>query len=196
MISFTIDMGDTVREIEDLGVRLESTEDIHAAIAIVTEAALKKYGRETLENNHKTADRLGATRTGHLAKAYREIEAVNDAASATLLVPRASRLRAAFGGYVQKPGPGKTYLTIPVAAEAYGKRSGEIPDLVFMRVGPKKTPILARPDADGGITTYYFLAREVEIQEDPDLIPFEDLERTARDGAELYILTGDIFEDV
>lgn len=196
MITFTVDLGDTVKEIEALGMRLESKEDIHAAIAIVTEAAIKKHGRENVPNNHRTANRLGASPTGHLARAYREIESRNDASSASLLIPRASRLRAAFGGWVQRPGPGKQFLTIPVAAEAYGKRAGEIPDLVFMRVGPKKTPILARPNADGGITTYYFLAREVEIQEDPDLIPFEDLEQTARDGAELYILTGDLFSDV
>jgi hypothetical protein len=194
MISITIDLGDTVKEVEALGERVRDTGEIHSAIAVATETALKKYGERTAPNEHKTATRLGARPTGHLSKAYRDIESQNDSTSARLLVPRASRLRAAFGGYTAKPGPGKQYLTIPVAAEAYGKRAGEIDGLVFMRVGPRKTPILARPNDDGTITTYYFLAREAVIPEDPNLIPFADLEATARDAAELYTLTGTLLE--
>jgi hypothetical protein len=194
MIRIDIDLADTVAEVRELGIRLEDSGEINAAIALVTENALKKYGRETAPSQHATANRLGARPTNHLVDAYEQIESQSDRSSARLLIPRASRLRAAFGGYVQTPGAGKQFLTIPVAAEAYGKRAGEFTDLVFMRVGPKQTPILARPNEDGSITTYYFLAREVEIPEDPDLIPFEDLEATARDGAELYILTGELFE--
>jgi hypothetical protein len=194
MIRIDIDIADTVAEVRELGMRLKDPGEINAAIAVVTESSLKKYGRETAPSKHATANRLGARPTNHLIDAYNQIESQSDRSSATLLIPRASRLRAAFGGYVQKPGPGKQFLTIPVAAEAYGKRAGEIADLVFMRVGPKKTPILARPNDDGGITTYYFLTPEVQVEEDTDLIPFADLEATARDGAELYILTGELFE--
>jgi hypothetical protein len=60
-----------------------------------------------------------------------------------------------------------------------------------MRVGPKKTPLLARPDADGGITTYYLLATKADIKEDPSLVPFDQIGSQSVDAAELYILTGE-----
>jgi hypothetical protein len=160
---------------------------MHNSIATNAEAFVKKYGVDVASKQHRTANRLGATPTGHLSQAYAGIESVSDASSAALLVPRASRLRAAFGQYVLTPGAGKTYLTIPVAAEAYGKRAGEFTDLEYMRVGPKKTPILARPNADGRITTLYVLVKNATIPEDQNLIPFPELEAEARDSVEEYI---------
>ena len=83
------------------------------------------------------------------------------------------------------PGPGRTYLTIPVAAEAYGHRAREF-DLVPLRVGPRKTLILARRDASGNLTTMYVLVTEATIPEDPKLIPFDDIFAGARDSAEAF----------
>ena len=191
-MNITIDLsGLAAEELQGLRTRLANAPMIHAAMAGAAEVFVKDFGARTSQGEHATANRLGANPTGHLAKAYQDIEATSDRSAARLFVPRASRLRAAFGEYTVRPGAGKTYLTIPVAAEAYGKRAGEIDGLVFMRVGPRKTPILARPDADGGITTFYYLSKESKIKEDAGLIPFDDMTSQSADAAELYVLTGE-----
>lgn len=191
-LTISIDVsGTAAEELQDIRTRLADGGNIHAAMAGAAETFIKDFGKDAASRRHDSANRLGARPTGHLAKAYADIESKSDASEATLLLPRASRLRAAFGGYTARPTGGRKYLTIPVAAEAYGKRAGEIPGLVFMRVGPKKTPLLARPDADGGITTYYLLATKADIKEDPSLVPFDQIGSQSVDAAELYILTGE-----
>jgi hypothetical protein len=167
--------------------RLAAPAGLHARMAGAAERFLKAFGRTTSQTKHNTANRLGARPTGHLEDAYSRVESSSNEAAASLWIPGGSRLRAAFGSYTVRPTGGRQYLTIPVAAEAYGKRASEIPGLVFMRVGPTKTPLLARPDGDR-ITTYYLLAKEATIPEDTGLIPFEDLYAEAADAAELYLL--------
>lgn len=160
---------------------------MHAAMAGATEVFLKKFGAQTSQTEHRTAERLGAAPTGHLGDAYARIESGSDAEAMRIFIPGASRLRAAFGAYTVKPGPGRKYLTIPVAAEAYGKRAGEIPDLEFMKVGERKTPILAKPNGGDRFTTYYLLVKQATIPADPGLIPFDDLAEEAVDAAEEYL---------
>lgn len=192
-MTITIDVsGMAAQELQGLRTRLADSSATHSVIAGKAESFIKNFGQQTSQREHRTANRLGASPTNHLAKAYQSIEGQSDADSARLLVPRASRLRAAFGAYTARPTGGRKYLTIPVAAEAYGKRAGEIPGLVFMRVGPKKTALLAKPDGDGGITTYFLLVKKAEFKADPSLIPFEDLTSQSADAAELFILTGEI----
>ena len=186
-VDITISDGASIA-LQHLGSRCADGAQLHARLAGEAEKFVKERGRQTAATEHRSASRLGAAPTGHLENAYQAVESLSTDSSAALLVPRASRLRAAFGGYTVKPGAGKTYLTIPVAAEAYGKRAGEIEGLEFMRVGPRKTPILARPDGDGRITTFYLLAKQAAIPEDRGLIPFDDLAAHAADVAELYLL--------
>jgi hypothetical protein len=87
------------------------------------------------------------------------------------------------------PTGGRKYLTIPVAAEAYGSRAREFMGLKFLLVGRNKTPILAMPQAQGkGFTTYYHLVKSATIQEDAGLIPFDDLGAEAADAANAYLM--------
>jgi hypothetical protein len=168
--------------------RLASPAGLHARMAGAAEKFLKAFGAKTSQTEHNTANRLGARPTGHLEDAYSRVESSSNEAAASLWIPGASRLRAAFGAYTITPSGGRQYLTIPVAAEAYGKRASEVTGLVFMRVGPKKTPILARPEDGDRITTFYLLAKQANIPEDTGLIPFDDLFAEAADAAELYLL--------
>jgi hypothetical protein len=179
----------TRAELERLGGALRDGKAMHTSIATDAERFVKKTGRQIADSvrNHRSANRLGARPTGHLGQAYAGIEGASTDDSASLLIPRASRLRAAFGRYTLTPGAGKKYLTIPVAAEAYGKRAGQFPDLQFMRVGLRKTPILARPGRDGSITTLYLLVTKAEIPEDRDIFPFQELENEARRAAGEYL---------
>lgn len=188
-MELVIDITDTSAEsLQLIRRKLADKAGLHARMAGEAEKFIKTRGRATSAGEHRTATRLGATPSGHLEKAYQQIEGQSDATAASLLVPRATRLRAAFGAYVLTPGAGKTYLTIPVAAAAYGKRAGEIDGLQFMRVGPNKTPILAKPDGQGRITTYFILVKKANIAEDAKLIPFAEIYQTAADAAELYLL--------
>lgn len=193
-VGLFIDFTDLASEqIAGMRGRMRDREGLHLVIATETLAFVQGpeiAGKQSAEN-HKSADKLGAQRTGHLERAYRGIEQQSDAGNARLLVPAASRLRAAFGAYTVTPGPGKAYLTIAVNAEAYGRRAREFDDLVALRVGPKKTLILARVLSDGNLETMYFLTTSVNIPEDRDLLPIAIIADEARDVAEIFILGGD-----
>lgn len=186
LLTITATTDHTAQELELAAAAMGNPAGMHAKMAGAGEDYLKEYGRQHSPSQHRTANRLGATPTGHLEDAYNRIESSSSEKAASLWMPGASRLRAAFGSYVVRPTGGRKYLTIPVAAEAYGRRAGEIDGLIFMRVGPNKTPLLAKPDGDR-ITTYYLLAREASIPEDPSLIPFDRLTEKVTDAAGEYI---------
>ena len=190
-MKITISMtGDAPEAVRAMRGRLADPAAIHAKMATAAEGFLKEYGSKRSAVEHRTAQKLGGKPTGHLGEAYAATESTSNAQGASLFLPRASRLRAAFGSYTARPGAGRTYLTIPVSAKAYGRRAGEMPDLVFMRLGARKTPFLAVPEENGKVTTHYLLVKEVKVKEDPTLVPFDDLTAEAADAAELYILKG------
>ena len=154
--------------------RLEDRRGMHGEIAKAAEKFTKEFVSRVPD--HATATRLGAKPTGHLAR------------TARVRVPRASRLRAAFGTYVVRPGPGRKYLTIAQAAEAYGRRAKEIEGLVPMRVGPMRQLVLARKGEGGkGMTTFYRLVTEATIPEDRSLLPLDQLPEVARRVAAAYL---------
>ena len=165
--------------------RLADRAGLHAQIAGDAEKFVKTRGFATAQTEHRSAAKLGASPTGHLERAYNSIESTSDATAAVLHVPRASRLRAAFGAYVLTPVKSK-YLTIPVDAESYGRRAREFEDLAAARLGPRKTLFLIRQLPDGKIQTLYVLVKSASIPADPSLIPFADLEQEAADSAEEY----------
>ena len=167
--------------------RLANPSGMHAAMAAASETFLKKFGRGTAPNHHITAKKLGATPTGHLEKAYSRIESSSNASSASLWIPGASRLRAAFGPYTVRPTGTRKYLTIPMTAEAYGKRAAEIPDVKPVRMVEKKALFLAK-EIGGKEKPYYLLVKEATIPEDAGLIPFNDLYAEAAGAAEKYLL--------
>jgi len=196
--------------LERVAGSLEKRVELNARIAGDAEIFLKKAGKQIAATQHRTANTLGATPTGHLGEAYEGIESSSGADKIELLIPGASRLRAAFGSYVVRPKNSK-YLTIPVHRDAYGKRAREFDDLFALRTGPKKTLVLARrvdtaPSVSrqvagrgrptvrrrqrsftGGVETMYVLVTGAEIPADPTLIPFEDLTAEARDSAEAFL---------
>ena len=180
--------GDVSEGLQRLRGGLAERSQLHARIAGSVEKMVRKYGRGTTGDQHATAYRLGATPTRHLEKAYRDISSKSDETAAVLLIPRASRLRAAFGDYIVKPGSGKTYLTIPACAEAYGKRAKEFADLVFVRLGPRMTPTLSRKLKTGeGLQVMYWLTKQTKIKEDRNLLPFDDIGPDARDTTRKYL---------
>lgn len=201
-MKITITLTDLVMaEIDAIENGLHDKSGLNAKIAGDTEAFLKEIGPRIAADasQHKNANRLGAQPTDHLARQYAAIEAQSDADVARLLIPRAGRLRAAFGPYTVEPGPGKTYLTLPVHREAYGRRAGEFDNLFYAEVGPYSHPVLARlggfsaitkkgrPGINAQLEIFYDLRTSVDIDEEPDLIPWGELQEQAADSAEAYI---------
>lgn len=184
-VVINIDISNLDAGIGNITAALTNRAPLHTKIARDAEKFVKSFGAQKSQSEHRTASNLGARQTGHLSKAYAGIESESDASAARLLVPRASRLRAAFGAYELKPTRSK-YLTIPVARESYGRRAGELDDLTFLRVGPRKTALLARTDKDGNLQTMYLLVTSVNIKEDASLIPFSELTEGAAISAEEY----------
>ncbi len=186
MIQIEVRAAGSGAAVRRLVARLEDRRGMHGEIAKAAEKFTKEFVSRVPD--HATATRLGAKPTGHLARTARAIESDATEQTARVRVPRASRLRAAFGTYVVRPGPGRKYLTIAQAAEAYGRRAKEIEGLVPMRVGPMRQLVLARKGEGGkGMTTFYRLVTEATIPEDRSLLPLDQLPEVARRVAAAYL---------
>lgn len=198
-------------QLEDLRGAVLDKEGLHARIAGDAERFVKGPGvaGKISAEQHRTATRLGANPTGHLAEAYEGIESESDASNARLIIPSGTRLTAAFGKQVLVPKKSK-FLTIPVDKDSYGKRAREFDDL-FVLERPDKALMLARredrvddpnsklalrsraykrgraKDKDAGIEVLFLLLKSVEISEDKTLIPFEELEEVAALSADDFI---------
>lgn len=175
--------------------KLQNPAGIHARMAGAMERFLKDFGAETSRTEHATANRLGARPTGHLTDAYARVESSSGPAAASLWVPGASRLRAAFGAYTVTPTPPRRFLTIPVNAAAYGRRAREFPkgELFVLSQGVKSENtkpflVLARSVGQNRVEAMYLLVRSATIQEDTGLIPFDDLYAEGADAARDYLL--------
>lgn len=199
---------DSLRE---LSATVLDKEGLHARIAGNVERFVKGpdvAGKISAEQ-HRTASKLGATPTGHLAEAYEGIESESDATAARLVIPSGTRLTAAFGKQVLTPQKSK-FLTIPTHKDSYGRRARELDDL-FVISRPGKALMLARreertddpnsklalrsrtykrsraKDKDAGIEVMYLLLKSVEIPEDKTLLPFSKMEEEAEDAVEEFI---------
>ena len=150
-------------------------------------ALVQAHGKTVTAVSHKSAESLGANPTGHLEQAYEAVQQTNDATSASLLVPRASRLRAAFGSYTLTPKNGKKFLTIPASADAYGHRAGEFADLFPIRTKANHL-LLCRLDSTGNLQPMFALVPSATIPEDRGLMPFDEFPAQAMRSIEAYTI--------
>jgi hypothetical protein len=149
----------------------------------------RRHIREAAKTRHTTADRLGSRPTGYLAKAAETVEAAGDAGGVTLRVAGAIFRR--VSGPVTVTPRAKQYLTIPIHAEAVGRRASEfswrannktgrsnkkgrrprlIQGLVLIR-SKKGNLLLVRMNQDGSMTPYYALKTRVVLPQDTGLLP-------------------------
>lgn len=139
---------------------------------------------------HKTADRLGATPTGHLTRAAESVDygATKDAAEVTIASPGISR---SFGDVEIVPVNGSKYLTIAARAESYGRRARSFDDLKFIPLKGGALPVLAKVTGEGKEKTmevFYWLKKSVKIPQDRGLLPSDvELLQAAEDGAEDFL---------
>jgi hypothetical protein len=124
------------------------------------------------QTRHTTAQRLGATPTQYLLNKASSVEAVGSPGRVLLNVS-GEIFKRTFQP-VTVSAVNANMLTIPVAAESYGKRAGEFGKLfVYQSKGGAGPAFLARKE--GGVMKFLFcLKRSVVLPQDRGLLPSED----------------------
>ena len=152
--------------------------EVHTRIAAEVKDYTSLYVAS--DEDHSTANRLGAEPTGHMAQMARRIEAEGDETRAVLKIPRKSRLRAAFGAFTITPNGGKKWLAIPAHRETYGIRAALYTkaNLYFKIVGGR-FPALCFKDGEFKGFVAYWLRRAVNVKEDRTLLPWDELPEIA-----------------
>lgn len=147
--------------------------DLMARIAGGAEVLTRRYIAEiAAPSRHKTAQRLGATPTGYLARRANAVESSHTGDTATITLGGEAEIFArAFGDVTVNARPGKM-LTIPWRAEAYGRRAGEFSDLFVVR-SKRGNAFLARRDGKT-LQFVYLLKRSVLLPEDRGLLPSDE----------------------
>lgn len=149
------------------------------AVSVLINRYLKIVAAPT---HHKTADRLGATPTGHLEKRT-SFSATENEAEVSIPIPGINR---AFNNLTIVP-KDKPYLTLPVSAVSYGKRAATVRGLGYMIFRPAAKG--SHKNAQGRFSSYqdllmgtkdgetiplYVLKKRVEQKRDPSLLPTEN----------------------
>jgi hypothetical protein len=123
------------------------------------------------QTRHATANRLGASPTGHFAQAAEKISAGSDlsadASGATLTISHVGFTRA-FRSVKIAPKTAKS-LAIPIHAMSYGKRAAELWDRLGLFI-PKGGRIIAAT-IGGVLTPMYVLVKSVTQKQDRSLLP-------------------------
>jgi hypothetical protein len=126
-----------------------------------------EYLRRISATRHKTAQGLGATPTGHLNPERKVTgEGKAEAAEIAIRIPGIGR---AFEDKTITPVRSK-YLTLPAAAESYGKRAREFNDLRLAVFKGGALLALVRREA-GETRVLYWLKTSVLQRQDRTLLP-------------------------
>jgi hypothetical protein len=185
-VALSIDLSENVSRALDglqLGLRAERLHPV-----------LGRAGVNLLRDHFFALDRarpnqLGGRRTHFYAQAARGTHFQSQPDAVVLSVNQVGIRQRLLGGII-RPGPGKTFLTIPARAEAHGRRAREFNDLEFVvipGVGPalveaRRTEVrIGRRRKDGsrrvtalgerGGGVMYWLKRFVVQEPDPTVLP-------------------------
>ena len=158
-------------QLDAIAARLDSAgrERMHREIASELSETVRDHLRDYALSHHATAARLGARPTGHLEDA--NVEATSDADGATVTV-RALGIRRALGPVEIRP-RGKSALTIPVAAIAYGRSVGYLKARGVEIFRPKGKNYLATTEGKE-VLPLYILAKRATLKHEPGLLPTRD----------------------
>lgn len=194
MIGFDLDVRDLASPlVRTMAQGLRDRSRLHASVAVEGENLTRDYLIGIAPRRHATADRLGATPTGHLERAAESVTSTSNAQGATVSVTSPGLSRA-FGDLLIKPKKGK-YLTIPATAEAYGRRARSFNDLrvaVFGKgklalIKAEQSSVATRKESGGRSEVYYWLKTSVTLPQDRSLLPSDALYLEAVQlGAETY----------
>jgi len=157
----------------------EKKVEVNRAMAISVRELTRRHLTRLSGERHATANKLGASPSGHLGQAVRavegaEITAQNDGAS---FVINHAGLGRAFHDVTITPKNAKA-LTIPVAAIAYNRRAGQFNNLFVWKNKTTGNAFLAMRDPSGAKDAkpllVYLLVRSVTQKQDRSLLPSND----------------------
>ncbi len=160
------------------------------AVAGNLEELTRSHIATAAQTRHKTAQRLGATPTQYLLNKAASVEAIG-APGRVLLSVSGEIFKRTFREVTVSAVNAKM-LTIPIAAESYGKRAGEFGKLfAFTAKTGKQSSFLARK-VDGKMQFLFLLKRSVVLPQDRGLLPseedvFKTVEQTADDQLTLMM---------
>lgn len=147
---------------------------LHKSIAGYAETLTRQHLKVLAGTRHKTANRLGAQPSGHLARAAESVtsDGTDQAAVVSVVSPG---LRRAFGPMTIQPRNGAKYLTIPAAAESYNRRARSFNDLRVQVFKGGRLLALVRDGKDGArAQVLYWLKTTVSQPQDRSLLPADD----------------------
>jgi len=153
-LTFSIDARDGASPaVQSILDGLSDRSGMHEAIGEEVRTLVRDYLTNVTGARHDTAERLGATPSGHWSQAAETLDMTADDEAATVSIhdPAAGR---ALHDVTITPGPGKKFLTIPAIAEAYNQRAYQIPGLVAITSGDKGVLMMPNRASDGDRTLY------------------------------------------
>lgn len=207
-LSYAIDVSgdaEVLRLMERLRSHLADRTELHKSVGSHAEILTAQHLSVLAGTRHATADRLGASPSGHLARAAESVTSEGTDAAALVSVTSPG-IRRAFGDVTIKPKSGK-YLTIPATAEAYNRRARSFNDLRIAIFGGKLALVQAEQSslADrsrsgfsyenrapmqsaGRAPIYYWLKDKVTQKQDRSLLPSDaEYSTAAVMGIKAYI---------
>jgi hypothetical protein len=167
----------------------EKKVELNRAMAISVRELTRRHLTKLSGERHATANKLGASPSGHLGQAVRAVEAAEITAEdgGASFVINHPGLGRAFHDVTIAPKNAKA-LTIPVAAIAYNRRAGQFNNLYVWKSKTTGNAFLAMrdPGADKHARPIlvYLLVRSVTQKQDRTLLPSqEEWESAAAQGA-------------
>lgn len=193
-ISVTIDVRDaeTRRKVDLFMARLTDRTELHGKIGERARELTRNHLVAIAQTRHATANRLGATPSGHWAQAAERTSSRADAEKATVTISQPGIGRAAHDVEIF-PGPGKKYLTIPAIAAAYNQRAYRLDLKPIIRFidGSRRAIGLGKVTGKGKErkeTIWYWLVKSVRQKQDRTLLPSDqEYEIVALAGTRDYI---------
>lgn len=151
MIAIQVKVSDTVTPtLARLEGRLTDRTDLHRRIGTAAEVLTRRHIIEVAAPaRHTTAERLGASPTGYLARRGQAVESSANRDAAIVTLGGAREIFARVDGPVIVAGRGKL-LTIPATAPAYGRRAGEFSNLRFVLFPSGAKALVKSKTARGG----------------------------------------------
>jgi hypothetical protein len=166
--------GNALQALDKMEATLADRRDVMENLGVAVEGLCKRYVQADIGHRHASAEKLGAAPTGFLGGAIESIHTTSDAAGATVDFQHPWFARVGHDVDI-RPGEGATHLTIPVAAEAYGKRifvgdrQPRFPGGFFFV--SKKGNLMYGVREGKGIKPLYFLPEHVHQEQDRSRLP-------------------------
>lgn len=184
-ISLNVDVRDgATAMVRDFIAGLTNRTQLHEAIATRARTVTRDHLISLAGTRHGSANRLGASPSGHWAQAAEKTSADFDASSATITVSHPGIGRA-FHDVEIYPGAGKKAITIPLIAQAYNLRAASVweSEGLFIVKGKSSkgngAAVAVKRLPDGTLQPWYLLVPHVHQKQDRTLLPSDREYRAA-----------------